>query len=445
MRKIKKAILITGGIIISLFSLVFITLNLLDILAKDIAPINDSDLQLEKVIVFQEENAYYDLIKLSPQSYEEVWIVNEPTNDDRDLYLDHLAGKTWNEEFVEGILSENKEAFRYFDQAAQKPKFQNPVLADPAGFSPDAPLVSMGGWRDIARLSSLKALYLARQGNELGAFNEAMKAVKIGQKIQESQSFLIGYLVAEAMKETGLKTTHLILGSSRSPAGTLIQYAKEMGKFKGNEEWLKTVFKGEYLSQSKAIDMVVSNNIKSEDFPMVSDSLPRVAMETANNFYFQPNKTRALFAGYARSMINNIEEPCGLVGPLGIKLLARPFSIGALFTENRVGKTLHDVIAVSMAPLINNRCEEDFLVSATQLLFAVRAYKIDNGNYPKSIAELVPRYIPEIPEDPFSGEAIKYSPEKRIIYSVGMDLIDSGGSESDDWRRMDDPTFKINF
>ena len=37
------------------------------------------------------------------------------------------------------------------------------------------------------------------------------------------------------------------------------------------------------------------------------------------------------------------------------------------------------------------------------------------------------------------------SKEKKIIYSVGKDLIDSGGSKGDDWKKMEDPTFKIEF
>jgi hypothetical protein len=57
----------------------------------------------------------------------------------------------------------------------------------------------------------------------------------------------------------------------------------------------------------------------------------------------------------------------------------------------------------------------------------------------------VPKYFTKIPADPFDGKLIKYSPKKKIIYSVGKDLKDSGGSEGKDLRTMKDPTFKIEF
>jgi hypothetical protein len=78
-------------------------------------------------------------------------------------------------------------------------------------------------------------------------------------------------------------------------------------------------------------------------------------------------------------------------------------------------------------------------------LIAIKAYKIENGKLPPNLEELVPDYILEVPKDPFDGNPIRYSAEKKIIYSVGPDLIDSGGSEGEGWQKMEDPTFKIEF
>ena len=47
--------------------------------------------------------------------------------------------------------------------------------------------------------------------------------------------------------------------------------------------------------------------------------------------------------------------------------------------------------------------------------------------------------------DPFDGKPIRYSKDKKIIYSVGEDGVDSGGSAGDDWRKMPDPTFSVDF
>lgn len=73
------------------------------------------------------------------------------------------------------------------------------------------------------------------------------------------------------------------------------------------------------------------------------------------------------------------------------------------------------------------KCVHDFLLDGTRLRIAALAYKRDNGKLPRTIGELVPKYIDEIPADPFDGEPVRYDRWKNIIYSVGMNLKDDGG------------------
>lgn len=61
---------------------------------------------------------------------------------------------------------------------------------------------------------------------------------------------------------------------------------------------------------------------------------------------------------------------------------------------------------------------------------AMRAYKSENGAYPAQLKELVPRYLKQIPQDPFGrGEPLRH--QKRgntyLLYSIGPDGIDNGG------------------
>jgi hypothetical protein len=39
---------------------------------------------------------------------------------------------------------------------------------------------------------------------------------------------------------------------------------------------------------------------------------------------------------------------------------------------------------------------------------AIRAYSLQHGRNPASLAELVPRYLPKVPKDPFSGGDFVY-------------------------------------
>jgi hypothetical protein len=50
-----------------------------------------------------------------------------------------------------------------------------------------------------------------------------------------------------------------------------------------------------------------------------------------------------------------------------------------------------------------------------------------------------------LPQDPFDSKPLRYSLSKKIIYSVGPDGQDSGGSSGDNLREMPDPTLQIEF
>ena len=97
--------------------------------------------------------------------------------------------------------------------------------------------------------------------------------------------------------------------------------------------------------------------------------------------------------------------------------------------------------------------------SATYVSFALKLYHQQHGELPDTLVALVPEYIREVPMDPFDGEPLRYSKAKAILYSVGNDFVDEGGSalparhslgEDDDWdvcaeRDATEPTFLLQF
>jgi hypothetical protein len=83
--------------------------------------------------------------------------------------------------------------------------------------------------------------------------------------------------------------------------------------------------------------------------------------------------------------------------------------------------------------------------TATELLVALKIYKMQNGKLPESLSELVPEFFPQVPIDDFDGKSFRYLPEKKIIYSVGPDLKDSGGEGARKNSENYDLPFKIEF
>ena len=48
---------------------------------------------------------------------------------------------------------------------------------------------------------------------------------------------------------------------------------------------------------------------------------------------------------------------------------------------------------------------------ATRIVLALQAWKLEHGDYPKTLDELVGPYFEKLPTDPFSGESYQYFPE----------------------------------
>lgn len=79
---------------------------------------------------------------------------------------------------------------------------------------------------------------------------------------------------------------------------------------------------------------------------------------------------------------------------------------------------------------------------------AVKRYRLKKGGWPQTLAELVPEYFPDVPEDPFDGAPLRY---KRldsgfVVYSVGEDRVDDDGRERRPREeRKPDETYDITF
>ena len=57
----------------------------------------------------------------------------------------------------------------------------------------------------------------------------------------------------------------------------------------------------------------------------------------------------------------------------------------------------------------------------------MRRYKMDKGSLPEKLDDLVPAYLEAVPRDDFDGRPLRYSAAKKVIYSVGKNLVDDGG------------------
>jgi hypothetical protein len=63
---------------------------------------------------------------------------------------------------------------------------------------------------------------------------------------------------------------------------------------------------------------------------------------------------------------------------------------------------------------------------------AVQHFRLaKNGAIPERLEELVPRFLPAVPRDPFDGQPLRYRrlPTGFVVYSIGADRHDNNGLE----------------
>jgi ABC-type transport system involved in multi-copper enzyme maturation permease subunit len=62
-------------------------------------------------------------------------------------------------------------------------------------------------------------------------------------------------------------------------------------------------------------------------------------------------------------------------------------------------------------------------------MLAAERYRLAHGSWPKSLNDLVPAFLPQVPTDPFDGKPLRVRrlADGVVIYAVGLDGIDNGG------------------
>jgi hypothetical protein len=178
-------------------------------------------------------------------------------------------------------------------------------------------------------------------------------------------------------------------------------------------------------------------------------SAPLVSIGLARRFRmmdyaFQLNRTKLLFAEALSNALNNSREP-------KVRMAAFPrFSWADALKPNLIGKQCVYPMCWQVGRTIDYVCAIKSLVTAARLIVACDEYRRQHGDLPPTLQDLVPSFIFAVPSDPFDGKPFRYSREKKIIYSVGLDMKDAGGSTqmadaySRSWFRAEDFVWNVD-
>ena len=403
---------------------------------RDLPSAQDEDLQPVWQDIPDDENAFSYWTLAAEKLY---W----PESDEPSEDISAMAlGEHWNEELAKRILERNEEALDLFEQGLATGHCQIPVSDYMAEKIPSQlPLMR------LARLLLLRARALFNAGDESQAFGEAMKALRAGQMLEGAGGSFLDFWSGHLIKATALGQLMRFAATTRVERHVLKRRVDELRAYTADTDGLVNAFKIEYQRQAAVLEKIDAVGLPMEAHDTLIGRL--VLRKGRRPIQFKLNKTKRIYAEVYRYWIRNV--PPSYVGVEGSALPDFPLPEGPWATVELLlsGNAIGIEVTANM-PLFGRyrlrKNHENVLLAGTRLVLAIQAYELKTGGLPQSLQELVPDCIDAVPLDDFDGLPMRYSREKMIIYSVGTDLADSGGSSEENGEGdMSEPTFRIDF
>ncbi|NLG34457.1 MAG: hypothetical protein GX548_03795 [Lentisphaerae bacterium] len=408
----------------------------------DTAPPDVADLVVVRTEVPPEENAYTYFLQAT----------SALRRIDGCLLSQYRQGLTNDEAAVSAVLATNQAAIARIKLGVEQPFCQKPVIEKWTPFI--FANVPISDFLEIGRLLETQARYERMQGRMREATDAALLLMRYGSRLQQAADLIIEHLVASGGVGMGLGQAEDLARDKRCGAAERERLAAALAELESAATGLANVTKGESIFLADMLRQYESGAASRHDFALgLEPGLKRLCLSLLGralvlpSYCVQYNRTQHWIVGDYRLLTAHASStyadhplrgkcavPCNDVskGCTCAKAFRRPPSheTGWPFA-NALGVRIWRAQARTLDSVVRNTCRLACHLSATRLLLACRAYEEATGHLPETLEELVPDYLPAIPRDPFDGQPFRYSAERRLVYSVGENLADDGGTNDD--------------
>ncbi len=417
---------------------------------QDIAPCDDSDLQLTRLEVPEEENAFPVVLKAGEAMFVPRWNMHpasQPTNGGPigrppgaigesdflgafgvgegvgywEAILEIACGRRSNDALAEEALRRNGQALDLFDQALARPYLQFPSsVYDPEFVSP-----FLSHSSTLVRLALLRARMTLADGDPQQAVEQVVKILRFGRSVRNAQGTVMCYYVGLAIGDRATGALRAWTGDSRVTCEILSPYMVRLEDMRPGSDGLADAIRGQYRWQLNGLDLEIDRVLRRSD---ECRFVPAA-------FRYHPNETRKMLTDMCRDYVRYVtgsgRRPAPTFEPFN------PFKDGRLpraLQPNSLGTEMFGYLGYSIDSIVVSKARSANEISAAQACIALRCYFDRTGRLPETLDELVPEYLHGVPVDEFDGMPLRYDRERGVLYSVDRDLVDSGGVEGSDDR-----------
>ena len=330
-------------------------------------------------------------------------------------------GEAWDQATeVQALLDKYQDPIRKLHEAADRDgsaRYEGP---------PTGPLDTAEIAQDLhraRRLLELVAELAVRQGDGAGALRAIRTQWRLARSV-ERYPHLITQLSRFAVANQACRTLAAAVPRVTLSNDELRSLALELHRDKF-DNGLYLALLGERVS-----GLVMFDNPAMA----IDDELTEFERSSVNQWMRMRKRDRALFLSHMRRLIDATQQPWP----------------GKLDTVDTIEKDLDDVIhggTFSMVQYMYSALtlpalgrtfvgagRVKALRDAATVVLVIEIYRNENGELPKTLNDLTPQYISEIPTDAFNGMPLRYlvEPDSYVVYSVGEDGIDNGGVDEED-------------
>ena len=186
---------------------------------------------------------------------------------------------------------------------------------------------------------------------------------------------------------------------------------------------LVTAFETERAAACRQVDSSIDDLLRS---PTTPRQLTQLGWQFIPRGWMDENKV--LVAEIEEQMIEAIDATNQTVSPT--KALATNIRANNAFQHTRPWNFIAAICIPNFSKAAETVAREQTWVDQARIVCALERYRLHNGQYPPTLATLVPQFIDKIPNDVITGKPMNYArkdDQDFLLYSVGWNEVDDGG------------------
>jgi hypothetical protein len=244
---------------------------------------------------------------------------------------------------------------------------------------------------------------------------------QFGLVIGEHSESLIHALITLAIENNFMGAARCFVRDERVTP----EHLSEIGGLLANLPDMRRVFADAYRSEYRVFNQAIEEKFAFMD---EQDSLNWERHLSMADFMFHPNRSRKVYLEQMRRFILILDEPVYSEEAMISEVIGDMYIRGREIRPNMIGELFLSITLPSLEGPIRRVFMRDAEVRVLQIMVALHQYRQETGDWPMQLEDLVPDFLSTVPPDPFDGEPLRYQRETQVVYSVGPNRTDDGGS-----------------